>query len=201
MATRAIQATRRHPRFRPSHIALHAALIAGSVVMLLPFVWMLSTSLKRPPEIFTYPPVWIPSEIAWDNYAKTVSVMPFGRFYLNSLIVTASVTMLQILVSSLAAFAFARLRFRGRDALFLLYLATLMIPFQVTMIPNFILVRELHWVDTYHGLIIPQAFSAFGTFLLRQFFLTIPFELEDAARVDGSSRLGCLLRIILPLSG
>src|SRR5215510_6680423 len=114
MATSALPATRRRPRFRLGHILLHAALIAGSVVMLLPFVWMLSTSLKRPPEIFTYPPVWIPSQIAWDNYSTTIAAMPFGRFYLNSLFVTASVTILQILVSSLAAFAFARLRFRGR---------------------------------------------------------------------------------------
>jgi multiple sugar transport system permease protein len=201
MATRAIQPTRRRPRFGPSHIALHAALIAGSVVMLLPFVWMLSTSLKRPPEIFTYPPVWIPSEIAWDNYAKTVSVMPFGRFYLNSLIVTASVTTLQILVSSLAAFAFARLRFRGRDALFLLYLATLMIPFQVTMIPNFIVVRTLGWYDTYQALILPTAFSAFSTFLLRQYFLGIPRDLDEAARMDGASSFQIWWRVILPLSG
>jgi multiple sugar transport system permease protein len=201
MATRAIRVTPRHPRFRPSHIALHAALIAGSIVMLLPFVWMLSTSLKRPPEIFTYPPVWIPSEIAWDNYAKTVSVMPFGRFYLNSLIVTASVTTLQILVSSLAAFAFARLRFRGRDALFLLYLATLMIPFQVTMIPNFIVVRTLGWYDTYQALILPTAFSAFSTFLLRQYFLGIPRDLDEAARMDGASSFQIWWRVILPLSG
>src|SRR5262245_841688 len=128
MATTAISAPRRRPRFRPSHILLHAVLIAGSVVMLLPFVWMFSSSLKRPPEVVKYPPVWIPSQIAWDNYTTTISAMPFGRFYLNSLIVTISVTTLQILVSSLAAFAFARLRFRGREALFLLYLATLMIP-------------------------------------------------------------------------
>src|SRR5215216_5087207 len=101
MATRAVSANRRR-RFRSSHIFLHAALIAGSVVMLLPFAWMLSTSLKRPPEIFTYPPIWIPSQVAWDNYATTVNAMPFGRFYLNSLIVTISVTTLQILVSSLA---------------------------------------------------------------------------------------------------
>jgi multiple sugar transport system permease protein len=106
-----------------------------------------------------------------------------------------------VLTSALAAYAFARLRFPGRDGLFLLYLGTLMIPRQVTLIPLFILMRELRWVDTYQGLILPQAFSAFGTFLLRQFFLTIPFELEDAARVDGASRLQCLVRIILPLSG
>jgi len=182
-------------------LALHAFLLAGGVVMLLPFAWMLSTSLKTPPETFTYPPIWIPKTIAWDNYAKTVAAMPFGRFYLNSLIVTVSVTVLQILTSSLAAFAFARLRFRGRNALFLLYLATLMIPFQVTMIPNFIIVRLLGWYDTYQALILPPAFSAFSTFLLRQYFMGIPFDLDEAARIDGASSFRIWWSIILPLSG
>jgi multiple sugar transport system permease protein len=201
MATSAIPNPTRRPKFQRSHILLHAALIAGSLVMLLPFVWMFSTSLKHPPEIFKYPPVWIPSQIAWDNYTKTISAMPFGRFYLNSLIVTASVTALQLLVSSLAAFAFARLRFRGREALFLLYLATLMIPFQVTMIPNFILVRWLGWYDTYQALILPTAFSAFSTFLLRQYFMGLPRELDEAARMDGASSWRIWWQIILPLSG
>ncbi len=201
MATTAISTPRRRPKFRPTHILLHAVLIAGSVVMLLPFVWMFSTSLKRPPEVFKYPPVWIPSQIAWDNYTTTISAMPFGRFYLNSLIVTISVTTLQILVSSLAAFAFARLRFRGREALFLLYLATLMIPFQVTMIPNFILVRWLGWYDSYQALILPTAFSAFSTFLLRQYFMGIPRDLDEAARMDGASSFRIWWQVILPLSG
>lgn len=185
----------------PGTLALHALLIVGSVVMLLPFAWMLSTSLKTPPETFTYPPIWIPSEIAWNNYTRTVSAMPFGRFYLNSAIVTASVTVLQILASSLAAFAFARLRFRGREALFLLYLATLMIPFQVTMIPNFILVRTLGWYDTYQALILPPAFSAFSTFLLRQYFRGIPLDMDEAARIDGASSFRIWWSVILPLSG
>jgi multiple sugar transport system permease protein len=169
--------------------------------MLLPFAWMLSTSLKLPPDIFTYPPVWIPSPIAWQNYVKTVTVMPFGRFYLNSLIVTTGVTLLQLLTSSLAAFAFARLRFPGRNALFLLYLATLMIPFQVTMIPNFILVRALGWYDTYQALILPPAFSAFSTFLLRQYLLGIPRELDEAARIDGATSLRIWWQVIMPLTG
>jgi multiple sugar transport system permease protein len=201
MATLAEAADRRRHGFRPSHILLHLALIGGSVVMLLPFAWMLSTSLKRPPEIFTYPPTWIPSQLAWDNYSTTVGAMPFGRFYLNSLIVTCSVTTLQILISSLAAFAFARLRFRGREALFLLYLATLMVPFQVTLIPNFILVRALGWYDTYQALILPTAFSAFSTFLLRQYFLSIPRDLDEAARMDGASSFRIWWQIIMPLSG
>jgi multiple sugar transport system permease protein len=191
----------RRPRLKASNILLHIALILGSLVMLLPFAWMFSTSLKRQPEIFTYPPVWIPKQIAWDNYAKTVAAMPFGRFYLNSLIVTVCVTTLQILVSSLAAFAFARLQFRGRQALFLLYLATLMVPFQVTMIPNFILVRFLGWYDTYQALILPTAFSAFSTFLLRQYFMGIPRDLDEAARIDGASSWRIWWQIILPLSG
>jgi multiple sugar transport system permease protein len=201
MATHAQSTNRRRRRFRPNQLFLHAALIAGSVVMLLPFAWMLSTSLKRPPEIFMYPPIWIPSQVAWDNYATTVNAMPFGRFYLNSIIVTLSVTTLQILVSSLAAFAFARLRFRGREALFLLYLATLMVPFQVTMLPNFILVRALGWYDTYQALILPTAFSAFSTFLLRQYFLGIPRDLDEAARMDGASSFRVWWQIIMPLSG
>jgi multiple sugar transport system permease protein len=192
---------RRRRGLTPGALALHALLIAGSVVMLLPFAWMLSTSLKLPPDIFTYPPVWIPSPIAWQNYAKTVTVMPFGRFYLNSLIVTTGVTLLQLLTSSLAAFAFARMRFPGRNLLFLLYLATLMIPFQVTMIPNFIVVRALGWYDTYQALILPPAFSAFSTFLLRQYFLGIPRDLDEAARIDGATSLRIWWQVILPLAG
>ena len=162
---------------------------------------MLSTSLKTPAEVFTFPPIWIPSRLAWENYVTTVSVMPFGRFYLNSAIVTASVTVLQLLVSSLAAFAFARLRFPGRNGLFLLYLATLMIPFQVTMLPNFILIRYLGWYDTYQALILPPAFSAFSTFLLRQYFLGIPLDLDEAARIDGATSFRIWHQVILPLSG
>ncbi len=191
----------RIPKLRIGHLALHAVLIAGSVVMLLPFVWMLSTSLKEPKEIFTYPPVWIPTHIAWENYPATVSAMPFGRFYFNSFVVATSVTLLQILTSSLAAFAFARLRFRGRNALFMAYLATLMIPFQVTMIPNFVLVRFLGWYDSYQALILPTAFSAFSTFLLRQYFLGIPMDLDEAARMDGASSWRIWWQIIMPLSG
>jgi multiple sugar transport system permease protein len=186
---------------KPKNLLLHGLLLTGSVVMLLPFVWMLSTSLKTPPEIFTFPPTWIPSRPAFENYAKTVTVMPFGRFYLNSLIVAISVTVLQIVTSSLAAFAFARLRFKGRNLLFLLYLATLMIPFHVMLIPNFIIMRSLGWYDSYQALILPPAFSAFSTFLLRQYFLSLPLDLDEAARIDGASSLRIWWQIIMPLSG
>ena len=179
---------------------IHVALILGSFVMLLPFGWMLATSLKSPPQIFTYPPSLVPNPVVWQNYVDTVQAMPFGRFYLNSIFVAFSVTTLQILTSSLSAFAFARLRFRGREILFLVYLATLMIPFQVTMIPNFILIRYLRWYDTFYALIVPTAFSAFAVFLLRQYFRGLPVDLDEAARMDGASSLRIWGQIIMPLS-
>ncbi|OQA47425.1 MAG: L-arabinose transport system permease protein AraQ [Chloroflexi bacterium ADurb.Bin325] len=186
---------------QPGRIALHVVLIAGGFFMLAPLLWMLSTSLKEPGDIFIYPPQWIPDPVVWQNYLKTVSIMPFGRFYFNSVVQAAGVTVLQLLTSSLAAFAFARLRFRGRDLLFLLYLGTMMIPFPVTMIPNFIVVRLLGWIDTFKALILPPAFSAFSTFLLRQYFLSLPIELDDAAYVDGASSFRIWWQILLPLTG
>lgn len=182
-------------------VALHAVLIAVGFFMLAPLLWMLSTSLKEPGDIFIYPPQWIPDPVVWQNYVETVTVMPFGRFYFNSTFQAAAVTLLQLLTSSLAAFAFARLRFRGRELLFLLYLGTMMIPFPVTMIPNFIIVRVLGWIDTYKALILPPAFSAFSTFLLRQYFMSLPIELDDAARVDGASSFRIWWQILLPLAG
>ncbi len=188
-------------RLRWQNWWLHLVLIIGSIFMLLPFAWMLSTSLKSVREIFTYPPTWIPDPILWENYAKTMRAIPFGRYYFNSVFVAVAVTVLQILTSSLAAFAFGRLRFRGRNVLFLLYLTTLMIPFQVTMIPNFILVRYLGWFDTFSALIFPTAFSAFAVFLLRQYFLGMPLELDEAARMDGANSFRIWWQIIMPLSG
>ncbi len=181
---------------------LHAGLLLGSLIMLTPFLWMLSTSLKRPPEIFTYPPIWIPSDIAWSNYRDTLRALPFHWYYFNSTVVSISSTLIQISASSLAAFAFARLRFKGRDSLFLMYLATLMIPFQVTMIPNFIIVTKiLNWYNTYNALILPTAFSAFSVFLLRQFFRSLPMEMDEAARMDGASSFRIWWQIVIPLSG
>ena len=197
-----VQASRRLDRRRTDwgKLALHIGLILGSSLMLLPFLWMVSTSLKLPREIFTFPPTWIPSEFAWSNYTKALTAMPFGRFYLNSLAVAIAVTLLTILTSALAAFAFARLRFRGRDTLFLIYLATLMIPFTVLLIPNFVLIRQFNWYDSYQALILPPAFSAFATFLLRQYFRGIPQELDAAARMDGASSFRIWWQIIMPNS-
>lgn len=184
------------------HIGLHIGLLAGSFFMLMPFLWMLSTSLKLPRDIFIYPPIWIPDTIAWSNYPDAFTALPFARFYLNSTAVSVSSTVIQIGASSLAAFAFARLRFKGRDPLFLLYLATLMIPFQVTMIPNFIIIsRVLNWYDTFNALILPTSFSAFSVFLLRQFFRGLPMEMDEAARMDGASSFRIWWQIIVPLSG
>lgn len=182
------------------HVLLHLVLILGSLVMLLPFIWMLSTSLKVPREIFTFPPTWIPTEIAWSNYSEALASMPFGRFYFNSLVVASSVVFIQLLTSSLAAFAFARLRFKGRNAIFIMYLAALMIPFPVLLIPNFIVITKLGWYDTYQALILPPAFSAFSTFLLRQHFLSLPLDLDDAARMDGASSLRIWWNVIMPMS-
>ena len=137
----------------------------------------------------------------WSNYAEAWSIVPFGRYFLNSLLVGLCVTLGQLVICSLGAYAFARLEFPGRDAVFFLYLATLMIPGPVLTVPIYLLLREYHLLNTYQGIILPGLFSAYGTFLLRQFFLTIPKDLEDAARMDGAGRFGVYLRIILPLSG
>jgi len=188
-------------RIRWSHLVLHILLILGSVLMLLPFIWMVSTSLKPGADVFReYPPKLIPTTIQWSNYKEALTSMPFDRFYLNSFIVAISVTTLQLLTSSLAAFAFARLRFRGRDALFFIYLSALMIPFPVLLVPNFIIVRNLGWFDTYAALIVPVSFSAFSTFLLRQYYRGIPIELDEAARIDGASSFRVWWQIIFPNS-
>ena len=181
-------------------VLAHLFLLIGAVTMVVPFLWMLSTSLKSDQQAYIFPPIWIPDPIVWQNYKTVWEALPFDRFLINSTIVSIFVTFGQLLTCSLGAFAFARLRFPGRDKLFVLYLATMMIPFQVTMIPVFILVKWLKWLDSFQGLIIPMIFSAYGTFLLRQFFLTIPSELEDAAEIDGCGYFRIYWTIMLPLS-
>ena len=168
--------------------------------MLLPFLWMLSSSLKEQYQVFSFPPQWIPKPFVWSNFLEAWRAIPMGRYYLNSLFVASTITFCQLTTCILAAYVFARLRFPGKDVIFMLFLATMMIPGQVTMIPTFIILRSLHWIDTYYALIVPAMVHPFGIFMLRQFFLSIPTELEDAARIDGCSRLGILFRIILPLS-
>ncbi|CAA9377057.1 MAG: ABC transporter, permease protein 2 (cluster 1, maltose/g3p/polyamine/iron) [uncultured Chloroflexia bacterium] len=179
----------------------YAVLMALAFLTLVPIIWMVLTAFKSPSEVVTSPPTLIPTTWHPENFIDAWRAAPFGQYLANTVLIAGSVAILETVTSAFAAYAFARLRFPGRDFLFLVYLGTLMIPRQVTLIPQFILMRELGWVDTYQGLIIPQAFSAFGTFLLRQFFVGIPRELEDAARIDGASRFECFRRIILPLSG
>jgi len=175
-------------------------LIAFGVTMIVPFLWMISTSLKEPQAIYTFPPKWIPDPIIFRAYLKVWKVVPFARFYLNSIFIAFCVTLGQVTTSACAAYAFSRLKFPGRDKLFFAYLGTLMIPYSVILVPVYILMVYFRWIDTYKALIIPAMFTAYGTFLLRQFFMTIPRDLEDAARIDGCSLFGIFWRIILPLS-
>lgn len=170
------------------------------VIMVLPFIWMLSTSLKENGRVLIFPPQWIPDPCLWENYGYTWTAANMGLYFKNTVIVTAVVTIGQTITCSLAAYAFSRLTFKGRDALFLIYLGTMMIPFQVILIPLYILMRNFGWVDTYKALTIPFIFSAYNTFLLRQSFLTIPKSLDESAIIDGCGYFGIYSRIILPLS-
>jgi len=183
--------------------AIYLFLIIGGATMVIPFLWMLSTSLKSYSSVFIFNLAdiqWIPKSMYWKNYIDVWKVVPFARFYLNSLFVVVCVTFGQVATSALAAYAFARLKFPGRDKIFFAYLATMMIPGSVTMIPVFALMRAFGWIDTYKALIVPAIFSAYGTFLLRQFFMTIPRDLEDAATIDGCTLFGIFTKVILPLS-
>jgi multiple sugar transport system permease protein len=173
--------------------------VALAVTMLFPFVWMFLTSFMSREEALAYPPAWWPKQLRLENYVEAITLVPFLRFLLNSLIMTGGVVLLQLITCSTAAYAFARLRFRGRDRLFTVYLATLMVPPIITMIPVFLLVVELGWKGGYLGLIVPYAGSAWGVFLLRQFLMTLPRDVEDAARLDGAGELQVFARIILPL--
>ena len=178
-----------------------AFLLLGGLLMMIPFLWMFSTSWRLAKDSFSLPPQWLPTAWRIENYQEVLNGIPFLAFVVNSLKVSVLITLGQLVTCSMAAYAFARLRFPGRDLLFLLFLSQLMVPQQVTIIPIFILIRVLGLLDTHWALIIPAIFSAFGTFLLRQFFLTIPYELEDAARVDGAGYFRTFLQIILPLAG
>jgi ABC-type glycerol-3-phosphate transport system permease component len=181
--------------------AIHGVLIAGLVLVFFPIAWAVSTSLKNPGDIFLYPPTWIPNPIRWQNYVQAMTTADFGRYFLNTTFITVVDIVAKVLSCSLVAFSFARLRWWGRDVLFIVMLSTLMLPQQVTLIPQFIIYRQLGWIDTFMPLIVPNLFGGpFFTFLLRQFFLSIPTDLDDAARIDGCSSWGVYWRIILPLS-
>lgn len=183
-----------------SRAVIYAALTAGGLAMIFPFLWMLSTSFQSAGALLVPPPQLIPSPIELGNYAEIASAFPLWRFLANSLGVAAVATTLQVATSAMAGYAFARLRFRGRDALFLLYIATLMVPLQVTILPLFVEMKYLGLVDSYGALVLPSIASAFGTFLLRQAFLGLPRELEEAAFMDGAGHLTVFRRIVLPLA-
>lgn len=176
-------------------------LIVIGLTMLIPFIWMLSTSLKNMAEVQIYPPRWIPRPPLWSNYRDVMTQIPFGKFIINSFKISLISVVGQIVTCSTAAYAFARLNFKGKNVLFVLLLATLMIPYQVVMIPQFLIFKQLGWVNTHLALTVPFWLGgAFGTFLLRQFFLSLPTELGDAAKVDGCNPFQIYWRIYLPLT-
>ncbi len=174
-------------------------LAGGAFLMVFPFVWMMIASLMTAGEIQMRPPVWLPAEPQFGNYSELARSIPIGRLYFNSLFTSGIIVLGVLLSSSLAGFAFAKYRFPGRELLFYLILATMMIPFFVTLIPVFFIVRQLGWIDTYQGLVVPGLASAYGIFLMRQFMVTVPDELLDAARIDGASEPMIYWRIVIPL--
>jgi multiple sugar transport system permease protein len=185
-------------RLRP--VISHVLLVVVALLFAAPLIFAFATSLKPQDEVFTAPPTLVGSELRWDNYLEAFRFAPFARYFFNSFLVAIIGTAVVVAASSLSAFAFARLRFRGRDLLFVLFLGTLMVPQEVLIVPMYWLMQTLGWVDSYQALILPFAFTAFGTFLLRQFFLTVPAALVDAARVDGAGLFNIFFRIMLPLS-
>jgi multiple sugar transport system permease protein len=194
---------RRRLPFSPWHLVL----LPATLVLIFPFYWLVVTSLETPTEALHFPPVLIPHVLRFANYSDAFNSAPFGRFFINSAVVTVLTVLFNLVFCSLAGYAFARFRFLGRGALFVVILATLMVPFQVTMIPQFLItkwlgVHVLAAVGINHigALILPNAATAFGIFFLRQFFRTLPLEYEESARVDGASRLKVLIRIVLPLA-
>lgn len=188
-------------RRRISHGLVHLTLIAGSFVLLLPLAWMLSTSLKPRGAVFLFPPQWIPRPVMWSNYYEALTVQPFVLFFRNTAAIAILSVIGMVLSSSIVAYSFARLRWWGRDVIFLIVLSTMMLPFHVTLIPRFIIFKNLKWLNTFLPMIVPSFFGgSFYIFLLRQFFMTIPLEMDDAAKIDGCSTVGTYWRIILPQS-
>ena len=179
---------------------LYLALIALALFTLIPFVWMLSSSLKLDREVFSYPIRWLPETFHWENYSLIWTKVPLLTYFKNTAVIAILVTFIQTLTSSFAAYAFAKLRFRGRNVLFVCYVATIAVPWQTYMLPQFILMRSMGLYDTLWAIVVLQSFSAFGVFLMRQFYQGIPTELCEAARIDGLSEYGIWARIMLPLS-
>ncbi|WP_430413706.1 carbohydrate ABC transporter permease [Lederbergia citrea] len=192
-----------HPgkkKIQLSTLLVHLLIILGSAIMIFPFLWSISSSLKDISQIFIVPPDFIPKPFVWSNYPASLQAMPFGLAYWNSFYITVLVVGVQLFTASMAAYAFAKIRFRGSNFLFIFFLATMMIPKQVTMIPTFMIMDWIGWLDTHLTLIVPGAlFNAFAVFLLRQFIMGIPNELEEAAVMDGAGPLRVYWSVILPL--
>lgn len=185
---------------KPAQILLHLIMALGAILMVFPFLWTVSSSLKDLSQIFLVPPTWLPNPVKWSNYIDSLTAMPFGAAYWNSFYITAVSVTATLLTASMAAYAFAKIRFPGANFLFILFLATMMIPRQVTMIPLYLIMSKIGWLDSHLSLIVPGAlFNAFAVFLLRQFIMSIPKELEEAAFIDGAGSFRIYWKIILPL--
>lgn len=181
-------------------IVIHLLLVAGAAIVLLPVVWMVLSSLKQEKEIFLIPVRWFPAKLQFSNYVQAFRYAPFDKYYRNSAIVATTVTFATVLLSSWMGYGFAKFNFPGKNISFVLVLSTMMIPFQVIMIPLYLIVRDFGWLDSYLGLIAPGALTAFGVFLMRQFTITLPNDYIDAARIDGCGELGIWWSIVVPLT-
>ncbi|MDI3404208.1 carbohydrate ABC transporter permease [Streptomyces cavernicola] len=184
----------------PRRVVSHVLLVLVTFLFLTPVLYALATALKPAGETFASPPSLVGSSVRWQNFADVFDYLPFQRFVVNGLLVAVVGTLVVLAASSLGAYAFARLRWRGRESLFLLFLGTLMVPQEVLVVPMFILMQEFGWVNSYQALVFPWAFTAFGTFLLRQFFRQIPYELQEAATLDGCSPLRTFRSVMLPIA-
>lgn len=193
---------RKTARHRIQQGISYLLLTVGGIVMFMPFLWLISSSLKEPQHVYLMPPQWIPSPSRWENYSEVVTKLPFLLYTRNTLLITVPALVGQVLSATMAAYAFSRLRWPFRNQLFAILLATMMLPSAVTLIPIYILFKELRWIGTFFPLVVPAWFGggAYFIFLLRQFFLTIPMELEEAARVDGASAFVIFTRIMMPLA-
>ncbi len=199
------RATAERRRLQPAKLAprvlLYATVIVLGFMFALPFLWMISTSLKDDPQTFRVPPIWIPNPMRFANYPEALTQQPFGTFFINTLWYAIPSTIATVISSAIVAYGFSRIRWRGRDLIFFLCLTTIMIPFQVRMIPLYLIFKNLGWLNSYKPLVVPALFgNVYFIFLLRQFFLSIPQELSEAARLDGANEWGILTRIILPLA-
>ena len=178
----------------------HLILIVATLVIGLPFFWMLTTALKSPVEVAIFPPIWWPETIRWDNFVTAWKTAPFGRFYINIIITAVSGVILDVFIAALSAYAFARIKFKYRNFFFMVMLAAMMIPGQIALIPNYVILSKLKWINTYQGIVIPHVSSVFGAFLLRQYFLSVPESLYDAAEIDGLGHAKTMFYVALPLA-